>query len=50
MIGKENSENRKAIERYGGVPVVGAIPWLESISRAGLIRVFEQQFDKTTFT
>jgi dethiobiotin synthetase len=49
MVGNENSENRRAIERYGKVPVVGAIPWLESINRASLIRVFDQHFDKTAF-
>jgi dethiobiotin synthetase len=49
MVGRENPENRKAIERYGRVGVVGAIPWLESINRSSLIRVFEQHFDKTAF-
>ena len=49
MVGRENVDNRKAIERYGRVPVIGAIPWLESINRSSLIRVFEQNFDKTAF-
>ena len=49
MVGKENSDNRKAIERYGNVPVVGTIPWLDSIDRSTLIRVFELHFDKTAF-
>ena len=49
MVGRENVDNRKAIERYARVPVVGAIPWLESINRSSLIRVFEQHFDKTAF-
>jgi dethiobiotin synthetase len=49
MVGMENSENRKAIERYGKVRVVGTIPWLESINRSSLIRVFNQHFDKTAF-
>lgn len=49
MVGKENADNRKAIERYGDVPVVGAIPWLESIDRSNLKRIFEQHFDKTVF-
>jgi dethiobiotin synthetase len=49
MIGRENSENRKAIERYGTVRVVGTIPWLESIDRSSLIRAFDQHFDKTAF-
>jgi dethiobiotin synthetase len=49
MIGNENLDNRKAIERYGAVPVVGTVPWLESINRSSLIRVFEQHFDKSAF-
>jgi dethiobiotin synthase len=47
MIGKENVENRDAIERYGNVPVIGSIPWLDAIDRSSLISVFEQKFDKT---
>jgi dethiobiotin synthetase len=46
MIGKENVENRLAIERYGNVPVIGSIPWLETIDRQTLRRVFEQHFDR----
>ena len=49
MIGKENVENRAAIERYGNVPVVGSIPWLETIQRAALLTAFERYFDKTVF-
>jgi dethiobiotin synthetase len=49
MVGKEHSDNRRAIERYGKVPVVGAIPWLDAITRPNLVRVFEQHFDKTAF-
>jgi dethiobiotin synthase len=41
MIGKENIENRVAIERYGDVPVIGTIPWLETIDRRTLRSVFE---------
>jgi dethiobiotin synthase len=44
MIGKENVENRLAIERYGNVPVIGSIPWLERIDRAALLTIFEQRF------
>jgi dethiobiotin synthase len=46
MIGKENVENRLAIERYGNVPVIGWIPWLEKIDRRILVSVFDQKFDK----
>lgn len=49
MVGREDPDNRRAVERYGDVPVVGAIPWLDSIDRANLCRVFEQYFDKNAF-
>ncbi len=49
MVGKENPDNRRAVEHYGEVPVIGFIPWLDSIERAGLCRVFEQHFDRTAF-
>src|SRR5262245_15190672 len=45
MIGKENRDNRLAVERYGSVPVVGWIPWLERIDRETLVSVFQQFFD-----
>ncbi len=46
MIGKENVDNRLAIERYGNVPVIGSIPWLETINRQTLGAAFEQHFDR----
>ena len=49
MVGRENLDNRRAIVRYGSVPVVGTIPWLDSIDRSSLCRAFDQYFDKTSF-
>jgi dethiobiotin synthetase len=49
MIGHENTENRRAIERYGNVPVIGSIPWLDRIDRPTLVSVFEQHFDARAF-
>jgi dethiobiotin synthetase len=46
MIGRENVENRLAIERYGNVPVIGSIPWLETIDRRTLISIFDRKFDR----
>jgi len=46
MIGKENIENGLAIERYGNVPVIGSIPWLETINRQTLRAAFERHFDR----
>jgi dethiobiotin synthetase len=45
MIGKENRDNIRAVERYGSVPVIGSIPWLETIDRQTLLSVFRQQFE-----
>ena len=45
MIGEPNEENRRAIERYGEVPVVGCIPPLPVINRAVLIDVYARCFD-----
>jgi len=50
MIGEENIDNRQAIEHFGDVPVVGWIPPLANIDRAGLLRVFETHFDRQRFS
>lgn len=49
MLGEPNLENRRAIEHYGNVPVVGSVPRLELIDRTALIRVFEAHFDRAAF-
>jgi dethiobiotin synthetase len=49
MAGKQNRENRKAIEQYGGVSVVGWIPFLKTLDRPALLRVFKKQFDPKAF-
>jgi dethiobiotin synthetase len=49
MIGKPNANNHRAIERYGDVPVIGSIPWLEKIDRETLVSVFQQHFDRSAF-
>ena len=50
MIGKENAENRAAIEKYGRVPVIGSIPWLDTIDRRILVETFNQNFDRKLAT
>ena len=49
LIGEENIENRRAIEHYGNVHVIGHIPVLERIHRAALLDVFEKHFDRHSF-
>lgn len=49
MIGQTNMENRKAIEHYGNVPVVGWIPHLATIDRPSLMDAFQNHFDAARF-
>jgi dethiobiotin synthase len=49
LIGAENMENRRAIEHYGNIRVIGHIPMLERIHRAALLEVFEKHFDRSAF-
>ncbi len=49
MIGEENVENRRAIEGYGAVEVIGHIPVLEAIRRDVLLNVFASRFDRSRF-
>jgi dethiobiotin synthetase len=49
LIGVGNVENRRAIEYYGKVRVIGHIPVLEKIHRAALLEVFANNFDQQAF-
>src|SRR5262249_11108277 len=49
MIGRENRDNRRAVEHYGDVPVIGSIPWLNAIDRQTLLSVFQHSFDSRAF-
>jgi dethiobiotin synthetase len=49
MVGKPNSDNRKAIEHYGDTEVVGAIPLLAKINRKSLTEVFRKHFNQKVF-
>lgn len=49
MSGTSNAENRRAIEHYGNVPVIGAVPLMKKIDRATLARVFRKHFDRKVF-
>lgn len=49
LIGEENVENRRAIEHYGNVRVVGRIPVLERIDRTALLDVYEKHFVPQAF-
>ena len=49
MIGKDNPDNRRAIEGHGKVPVIGSIPPLEALDRSTLRSVFDRHFDARAF-
>lgn len=49
MIGKENPDNERAVERFAGVPVIGRIPHLERIDRKTLLQVYSAHFDPQYF-
>jgi dethiobiotin synthetase len=49
LIGEENIENRRAIEHYGHVRIIGRIPILKQIDRAALLEVYEEHFDDGVF-
>ena len=49
MSGQPNRENRRAIEHYGKIEVVGAVPPLKTMNRATLLRAFHHNFDRKAF-
>ena len=49
LVGDKNIENRRAIEHYGNVRVIGHIPILEKINRAALLDVYKKHFDHRAF-
>ena len=49
LVGYENVENRRAIEHFGKVRVIGRIPVLQKINRAALLDAYENHFDHQAF-
>lgn len=49
MIGPRNRDNERSVERFGDVPLVGRIPWLNKIDRQALLQVFRDNFDPQYF-
>ena len=49
LVGDEDIENRRAIEHFGNVRVIGHIPILEHIDRAALLHVYKNNFDRQAF-
>ncbi|MGB7562366.1 MAG: dethiobiotin synthase, partial [Candidatus Acidiferrales bacterium] len=49
MVGQPNLENRRAVEHYGKVKVVGSVPLLAKMNRAALVEVFRRNFNRKVF-
>ncbi len=49
MIGHRNRDNERSVEHFGALPVIGSIPWLDTINREALLRVFRNNFDPKYF-
>ena len=50
MSGAPNLENRRAIEHYGNVQVIGTLPLMKKMNRATLVQAFRKYFDRKVFT
>ena len=50
MVGAPNLENRRAIEHYGKIDVVGTLPPLRKINRAILLKAFRKNFSRKSFS
>lgn len=49
MIGHRNKDNERSIEHFAAVPVIGSIPWIDTINREALLNVFRSSFDRKYF-
>jgi len=49
MVGKPSAENRRAIEQYGEVQVIGTLPLLKKVNRKALLDIFRKRFDQQAF-
>ncbi len=49
LVGERNAENRKAIEHYGQVSVIGWLPLLKRLDRRALLAVYKKNFEREAF-
>lgn len=50
LSGKPNRENRRAIEHYGKIEVLGAVPPLNKMNRAIFREIFRRHFHRQAFS
>lgn len=49
LVGRANLENRRAIEHYGEISVVGWLPMLKKLERRTLLTAYKKYFDRKAF-
>jgi len=49
LVGEPNTDNRKAIEHYGDVAVIGWLPFLKKLDRRALLAAYKKHFDRKAF-
>jgi dethiobiotin synthetase len=49
LVGKPNLQNRKAIEHYGEISVMGWLPLLKKLDRRALLAAYGKHFDRKAF-
>jgi dethiobiotin synthetase len=49
MVGKPSRDNRRAIEHYGEIEVIGAVPPLPKMNRVVFLQVFRRNFGAKAF-
>jgi dethiobiotin synthetase len=49
LVGERNSENRKAIEHYGNVSVIGWLPLFKRLDRRALLAAYKRHFERKAF-
>lgn len=49
LVGKANLENRKAIEHYGEIAVIGWLPFLKRLDQRALLAAYKKHFDRKAF-
>lgn len=49
FIGEDNPDNIKTIKEFADVPVLGRLPWLDTLNSETLLKAFEEYFDLGDF-
>lgn len=50
LNGPPNHENARAIERYGSVPVLASVPWIDKVTPEALDQIFNEHFNHPFWT